>query len=130
MIEVAGHARARCVVLGERDAPSGSAVRGAITAAGYEVSATVGRWPEVLAAVVDVDAQAAVIDLAMAGRAGVRLVTALRALAPRCHVVVLSELRAIDLPALEAGATLVVDPADLRPLTAALRARSGEPVEP
>lgn len=121
IVETTGHTAARCVVLVEHDAPGLPALVRAVAAAGFEVSAVTDRWVELLVAVVEEDPDAVILELAMAGRSGLRLIAALHALAPRCRIVVLSELRAIDLPALEAGASAVVDSSDLRPLTAALQ---------
>ncbi|WP_052664238.1 response regulator [Nitriliruptor alkaliphilus] len=121
IVETTDHAAPRCVVLVGHDALGLAALAKAAAAAGYEVSAVVDRWVELLVAVVEEDPDAVVLELAMAGRSGLRLISALHALAPRCRIVVLSDLRAIDLPALEAGASAVVDSADLRPLTAALQ---------
>lgn len=129
MIVDTDHGTARCVVLGRHDAPAVTALTHAVVAAGYEVTSVVGRWPELLATVVESDADAVVLDLAMAGRSGLRLIAAVRALAPRCRIVVISELRAIDLASIEAGAAAVVDPADLRALTAALRDNGRTPAQ-
>lgn len=125
IVETTGHTAARCVVLVEHDAPELAALVRAVGAAGFAVSALVDRWVELLVAVVEGDPDAVVLDIAMAGRSGLRLIAALHALAPRCRIVVLSELRAIDLSVIEAGAAAVVDPADLRPLTTALQRPEG-----
>jgi ActR/RegA family two-component response regulator len=116
-----GHTTGRCVVLGDHGAPATAALGRAIADAGLEVTAMTSRWPELLTAVVETSPDAVVIDLAMAGRAGVRLIAAVRALVPKARIAVLSDLRAAPLIALEAGATVVVDPVDLRPLVTALR---------
>ena len=79
------------------------------------------RWAEALELVVQHHADAVVVDLATVGRVGVRLIRALRRLAPECTVMVVSPFRAIDAVVLEAGAEVVVPPTDLRSLAAALR---------
>lgn len=100
----------------------------AILRSGVELAATVEAWPALLGKVVHLRADVAVVDLALAGRAGVRLIAAIRVMVPSCEVVLLSELRGIDLAAIEAGAHTIVDPADLRPLTAALAELAGRRV--
>jgi DNA-binding response OmpR family regulator len=62
-----------------------------------------------------------VIDLALTGSLGVRIVSVLRAAAPGCEIIAISPLENVDLAVLEAGAIEVVHPDDLRPLTAALK---------
>lgn len=124
-----GHTTGRCVVLGEHGAPAMVALRQAIADADLEVISVVGRWSELLTAVVESSPDAVVVDLAMAGRAGVRLIGAIHALVPNCRVAVLSDLRSAALIVLEAGAMVVVDPSDLRPLTSALRDRAVAPVQ-
>jgi DNA-binding NarL/FixJ family response regulator len=130
IVGMGGHTTTgRCVVLGDHGAPGMAALGRAIADADLEVTSVASRWPELLTAVVETSPDAVVIDLAMAGRAGVRLISAVRALVPDCRIAVLSDLRAAPLIALEAGATAVVDPSDLRPLTAALRDDSVSPVQ-
>jgi DNA-binding NarL/FixJ family response regulator len=90
------------------------------TDAGLEVIAQVGHWTEAVARVAELDVDVAVVDLSLAGSIGVRLIEVLRTADPACEVIALSPLEEIDLAALEAGALEVVQPSDLRPLTAAL----------
>jgi DNA-binding NarL/FixJ family response regulator len=115
-----------CVLLwGEAAEP----VVRAIEVGGGEVVAHAGRWAELLVVALEHDAEVVVLDLAMSGRAGVRLVSALRELVPDTRIVVVSELRAIDIASLEAGADVVVAVDDLRPLSAAVRGTPGAPVQ-
>jgi DNA-binding NarL/FixJ family response regulator len=124
-----------CVLLwrGAGEDPSGGSagpVRRAIEAGGGEVVAHVERWAQLLVVALEHDAEVVVLDLAMSGRAGVRLIGALRELTPDARIVVVSELRAIDLAALEAGADDVVALDDLRPLSAAIRGVRTSPARP
>jgi DNA-binding response OmpR family regulator len=105
---------------GASDASATSIVR-AIEAGGGAVVAHVERWAQLLVAAVEHDAELVVLDLAMSGRAGVRLIGALRELTPHARIIVVTELRAIDVASLEAGADTVVMTDDLRPLSAAVR---------
>jgi DNA-binding NarL/FixJ family response regulator len=89
--------------------------------AGFEVVGKVRHWSEAVERVADLSVDVVVVDLALAGSVGVRLVTVLRSAAPSCEVIVVSPLRDIDLASLEAGAAEVVHPTDLRPLATALR---------
>lgn len=88
--------------------------------AGVEVVAHETRWSEAvhLAAVLAPDV--AVVDLAVAGSAGVRIVAVLRSALPSCEVVVITPLPELDAAARDAGAAEVVRPEDLRPLSAVL----------
>jgi CheY-like chemotaxis protein len=88
--------------------------------AGFEVVSTVRHWTEAVERVADLGVDVAIVDLAQAGSVGVRVIPVLRSAAPSCQVIALSPLKEIDLAALEAGAGDVVQPTDLRPLTAAL----------
>ena len=90
--------------------------------AGVEVAGVTARWAEALELVVQHRADAIVVDIATVGRVGLRLVWALRRLAPECAVLVISPFRAIEVGAREAGAVVVTSPTDLRPVAEALRA--------
>jgi DNA-binding NarL/FixJ family response regulator len=92
-----------------------------VTDAGLEVIAEVGHWTEAVARIAELDVDVAIVDLSLAGSMGVRLIEVLRTADPSCEVVALSPLEEIDLVAFEAGASEVVQPSDLRPLTAALQ---------
>jgi DNA-binding NarL/FixJ family response regulator len=91
------------------------------TDAGVEVVGTTSRWAQALELVVDQEADALLVDIATVGRLGVRLIRAVRRLAPACEVFVLSPFRSIDAAALEAGATAIADPSDPRPVATALK---------
>jgi DNA-binding NtrC family response regulator len=84
------------------------------------IVATTDQWARALEEIVEHEADAVVIDLATVGRVGVRLIHALRRLAPNCEVMVISPLRTIDLAVTEAGASVVTGPSDLRPIAAGL----------
>lgn len=86
-----------------------------------EVVGVTARWADALELVVQHRADAIVVDLATVGRVGVRLVRALRRLAPECAVLVVSPFRAIEQVIRDAGAQVVALPTDLRPLATALR---------
>lgn len=86
-----------------------------------EVVAATARWAEALELVVQHEADAVVVDLATVGRVGLRLVRALRRLAPECAVFVLSPFKAIEPLIRDSGAAAVAPPTDLRPLAVALR---------
>lgn len=107
-----------CVLLWDEAA---SPIVRAIEAGGGEVVAHARRWADLLVLALEHDAEVVVLDLAMSGLAGVRLVGAVRQLVPDARIVVVSELRAIDLASLEAGADVVIAIDDLRPLSAAVR---------
>jgi DNA-binding response OmpR family regulator len=92
-----------------------------VSDAGFEVVAKVHHWSEAVERVADLGVDVAIVDLALTGTVGVRVVSVLRSAAPTSEVIVLSPLRDVDLASLDAGATEVVYPTDLRPLTAALQ---------
>jgi DNA-binding NtrC family response regulator len=81
----------------------------------------VGRWTEVLEQLVEGVFEFVLLDLDMAGAPGVRLIGVVQTAAPDVAIVVISELEVIDLAALEAGASLVMRPSDLRPLQEMVR---------
>lgn len=84
------------------------------------VVAATDHWARALEEIVEHEADAVIVDLATVGRVGVRLVRALRRLAPDCAVMVISPLRTLDLRAAEAGASIVTGPSDLRPIATGL----------
>jgi DNA-binding response OmpR family regulator len=88
--------------------------------AGVEVVGVTDHWPTAMELVVEHEVHALVVDIATVGRVGLRLVPAMRQLAPWCEVMVITPLDSVDLAALEAGASVVCGPSDLRPLAAAL----------
>ena len=81
----------------------------------------VGRWTEVLERVVEQVVEIVLLDLAMTGAPGIRLIGMVQAVAPNVAIVVLSEFEVIDLAVLEAGASLVLKSSDLRRLDTVLR---------
>jgi ActR/RegA family two-component response regulator len=89
--------------------------------AGFEVVARVRHWSEAVERVTELAVDVAVVDLALTGSVGVRVVPVLRSASPSSRVIAISPLEDIDLALLEAGAAEVVRPSDLRPLSAALR---------
>jgi ActR/RegA family two-component response regulator len=91
-----------------------------VTDAGVEVVAHEQRWSEAVHLAADLAPDVVIVDLAVAGSAGVRIVSVLRSALPGCEVVVVTPLPDLDTPAREAGAFEVVRPHDLRPLPAAL----------
>jgi DNA-binding NtrC family response regulator len=88
--------------------------------AGFEVVSSVRHWTEAVERAADLAVDVVIVDLAQTGSVGVRVIPVLRSAAPSCEVIAVSPLKEIDLAVLEAGAAEVVQPTDLRPLTAAL----------
>lgn len=84
--------------------------------AGVEVVAVTSRWASALEQIVEHEADAVLLDIATVGRVGVRLIAAVHRLAPACRILLLSPFRTIDVAAVEAGADVIADPSDLRPL--------------
>jgi ActR/RegA family two-component response regulator len=97
-----------------------------VAAAGAEVIVHERRWSEAVHLAADLAPDVAVVDLAVAGSAGVRIVSVLRSALPGCEVVVVTPLPDLDAAAREAGAVEVVRPEDLRPLTAVLVRLAGD----
>jgi ActR/RegA family two-component response regulator len=107
------------LLCGEGSVP-GALLARTVTEAGFDV-VTTRRWSETVHRAVDLPVAVVVVDLALAGAVGVRLIPVLRAVAPSCEVIAISPLDPVDLASVEAGAAAVVQPSDLRPLTSALR---------
>ena len=99
------------------------AVEAILAGCGFEVVASVGSAAEALVATELSSPDVVVLDLALAGDLGLRLIAALRFAQPGCAVVVLSSFTSLRRPALDAGAyDFVADAgADLRELEACLR---------
>lgn len=97
-----------------------------VTDMGVEVVAHDRRWPEAVQLAADLAPDVAIVDLAVAGSAGVRIVSVIRSALPGCEVVVVTPLPDLDAAAREAGALEVVRPEDLRPLTVALARLSAD----
>lgn len=92
-----------------------------LTEAGFEEPAVVARWADAVEQVAITSVDVVVVDLALVGALGLRVVTVMKAVAPACEVIIVSPLPHIDADALAAGAAAVVHPSDLRPLRVALR---------
>jgi CheY-like chemotaxis protein len=91
-----------------------------VVSAGLEVVDELRSWPALVERVAEGDVDAVIVDLAMTGTVGARLVQVLRAAAPWCEVIVVAPIAELDLTALEAGVAAVVFPTDLRPLSSVL----------
>ncbi len=109
------------LLLCDDGATSCLAVERAVTAAGFEVVANVSRWSAALQTLADVSIDVVVLDLALAGSVGIRIVGVLQAVAPNVEVIVLTPFANIDPELRRSGAFSVIDPSDLRPLGLALR---------
>lgn len=85
---------------------------------GLRVAATVLTGPEALAAAARLHPDLVVVDLALAGQLGLRIVSALQTSAPGCAVIVTAppEFAELRLDAVAAGAVTLVETCDLRPL--------------
>jgi ActR/RegA family two-component response regulator len=114
------------LLCGDATVPCDALLR-TVAAAGVEVVAHEHRWPEAVHLAADLAPDVAIVDLAVAGSAGVRIVSVLHSALPGCEVVVLSPLPELDAAARDAGACEVVRPNDLRPLTAELTRLSAGP---
>lgn len=88
----------------------------ALEKAGFVTVAQVDRGIETLPAVADADAALVVVDVALVGTVGLRLLRMTKDLAPEATVVALSPFATIDVAVLEAGADAVVPVDDLRRL--------------
>lgn len=85
---------------------------------GFDLVAAVASGQDAVAAVARTQAHVVVLDLALAGEAGLGIVPALREAAPACAVVVLvpTPFRRLRASAEDAGAMALVELDDLRPL--------------
>lgn len=107
--------RAGAVVCVAEDGPRAQVVR-TLEDSGYDVLGMVGRGLELLPLVADVEPDVVVLDIALVGTLGVRLLGLMKHLAPEVAIVVLAPLRVFHVAALEAGAHAVVPADDLRGL--------------
>ncbi|MEX1162529.1 MAG: hypothetical protein WEB03_03015 [Nitriliruptor sp.] len=114
------HGPTTCLVLWPETVTASSALGLAVAHGGAEVVATVHRWADLLRAAVETHPDVIVLDVAMSGPLGLRLVSVLRHLDPGREVVTVSELAALDLASVEAGAIAAVSPDDLRSLSEVL----------
>jgi DNA-binding response OmpR family regulator len=94
---------------------------------GLEVVAVTDRWSDAMSLVVENEAQGVVVDVATVGQVGLRLLQALRRLAPSCRILLVSDLPDLAEAAQAAGADVVVSPSDLRPLASAFEQLRTEP---
>lgn len=104
----------RAVVCVEADLAE--AVMSVLTQAEIVVAARVDRGLEAIALVSRHRPLILVIDLALLGELGLRLIPVVKQVASGCLVALISPLRALDDTALEAGADVVVPSDDLREL--------------
>ena len=100
----------------EGDLACRRAIRAILTRRGFTVMTTVDTAEELLRAAAGQQTSVILMELALAGRAGLRIIPALGAVAPGCAVVLLSPFSDLRRAAIEAGAYDLVDPRDLRDL--------------
>ena len=105
-------------------------LRHALQSSGFAVVAQLDRGIETLPAVADADPDLVVIDVALVGTVGLRLLGMIKELAPGATVVALSPFATIDVHVLEAGADAVVPIDDLRLLQEAINHGRPEPLRP
>jgi DNA-binding response OmpR family regulator len=89
---------------------------------GFRVVGETTRGLEAVALAGETGTDLVVLDLALTGTLGLRLIPVLLAAAPDAVVVGVSQARSFDVAALEAGAHAVVGPSDLRHLRGVLDA--------
>jgi ActR/RegA family two-component response regulator len=89
-------------------------------ATGAQVVAHEHRWADAVRRATDLNPDVAIVDLAVAGSVGVRIVPVIRSAVPGCEVVVVAPFPELGAAARRAGAYEVVRASDLRPLAAAL----------
>lgn len=111
----------------EADARLGRALTILLQGCGFGAVTAVRHPEDVLPVASRVHPHAVVLNLAMSGTMGLRLIPALLEAAPGSALVVVSPFPALHLPALAAGAHEVVDPSDLRPLRRFLEAEHDRP---
>jgi ActR/RegA family two-component response regulator len=100
----------------EDDSGSRRALSAILVRRGFSVLATVDSAEELLRAASGVRADVILLELDLAGVAGLGIIPALRAAAPRSAIVLLSPFDGLRAAAIEAGAFDFVDPSDLRDL--------------
>ena len=100
----------------EDDVGCSRALRAMLRRKGFGIVATVSSADELLAAAAHAEARVILLDLALAGLAGLRIITPLRNLVPGAAVVVLSPFVNLRSAAMEAGAYDLVDLRDPREL--------------
>ncbi len=100
----------------ESDSASRRALTAILTGRGFRILATVDCADTLLHTAMGVQANIILLELSLAGVAGLRIVPALLTAAPGCAVVVLSSFDGLRAAALDAGAYDLIDPSDLRDL--------------
>ncbi len=98
-----------------------SALEHTVRQAGLEVVANVSLWSRALQALADTTVDVVIVDIAMAGTVGIRIVNVLHAIAPHCKVIVITPDAHMATALRDHGAYAVVSGTDLRPLGMALR---------
>ena len=91
-------------------------LRPTLHASGFAVAAQVDRGIDTLPAVADADPALVLVDVALVGTMGLRLLRMIKNLAPKATVVALSPFATINIAVLEAGADAIVPVDDLRHL--------------
>lgn len=89
------------------------ALRAILHRCGVDTVTVAASGTEALSAAVDAGPHIVVVDIALSGVLGVRLVSELRSLAPVAIIVVLSPFAALRQAVVAAGATEVIDIADI-----------------
>ena len=108
------------------DSGSRRALSAVLTRKGFDTLATVESAEDLLASAGRPDVRVILLDLALAGMAGLGIIACLRAVAPRAAIVLLSPFVGLRAAAVEAGAHELVDPQDLRQLERCLDGLVGE----
>lgn len=105
----------------EDDGDAERAIRAVMEQCGFEVVALAISVPEALNAAQRTQPHAVVLDLALSGELGLRIVPQLAAVVPGVAVVVLSPFGALETHAADAGACGLIDKSDLRHLARCLQ---------
>ncbi len=108
------------------DPATGRAIEAILGRCGFNVVGQVASAADTMVAAGLCEPHVVVIDLVLTGDLGLGALAALRAVAPRCAVVVFSSLDTMGPAALEAGAYDFVGIADLRALERSLRRLADE----
>jgi ActR/RegA family two-component response regulator len=111
---------ASAVLLCEETTLLAEVVRRTVLNAGFVIATEVTRWIEAVEQTAQLRPDVVVVDLALAGQIGLQLVSALRAVAPECPVIVVLPLGVMPDATVLEGVAAVIDPTDLRPLGRAL----------
>lgn len=95
-------------------------LRAIATACGFTLIADVAAADDAIEVAAATHPDVILLDLDLAGRRGVQLITALLSTSPNCVLLVLSSFDSLRFAALEAGAFAVVGKSDLRDLRRSL----------